>query len=117
VRVTRAKKGKPMDGQASKKRTVSFDLREMYDNDMTTASPDITTSRYSNLAYVQVSPRDVYIDFLEMPGAKRDGRVMVNGTRIYMSHISAQKLGRVLTSVMDEVIANKGIEELERKKG
>jgi hypothetical protein len=109
-------KAETKQGEMSKKRTISFDLRKMYDYDMTDAVPDITISKYSNLAYVQVSPRDVYIDFLEMPGAKKDGRVVVNGTRIYMSHISAQKLGKVLTNVIKEVIENKGIEELETKK-
>lgn len=31
---------------------------------------DIASSHYSNLAYVQVTHRDVYIDFLEMRGLK-----------------------------------------------
>ncbi|OGS56048.1 MAG: hypothetical protein A3K60_02800 [Euryarchaeota archaeon RBG_19FT_COMBO_56_21] len=78
--------------------------------------PDITITRYSNLAYVQASPRDVCVDFLEMPGVKKDGKMVVNGTRVYMSHVAAQKLGEVLQSVLKKAIQNGGIERLKEAK-
>lgn len=91
---------------------VGVDLKEMYRFEAKDMVPEISVSRYSNLAYVQVSPRDVYIDFLEMPGVKRDGRVAVNGTRVYMSHVAAQRLGEVLQQTLRKVVRDGGIEEL-----
>jgi hypothetical protein len=91
---------------------VGIDLKEMYKMDPKEMSPDITITRYSNLAYVQVSPRDVYIDFLEMPGVRKDGKVAVDGTRIYMSHVAAQRLGDVLQGILKKVVREGGIEKL-----
>jgi hypothetical protein len=45
-------------------------------------------------------PRDAYLDFLEMPGVKKEGRVMVNGTRVYMSHVTAKRLGEILREAL-----------------
>jgi hypothetical protein len=82
---------------------VQFDIAQMYAFDPRDATPDITVVRYSNLAYVQVTPRDVYIDFLEMPGVKRDGGVAVNGTRVYMSFVAAKRLSEVLAGILEQV--------------
>ena len=91
---------------------VTIDLKEIYRSDPKDLTPDITVTRYSNLAYVQASPRDVCVDFLEMPGFKKDGKSVVNGTRIYMSHVAAQKLGEVLQDVLRKAIRGGGIEKL-----
>jgi hypothetical protein len=91
---------------------VRVDLKEMYRFDAKDMVPEITVSRYSNVAYVQVSPRDVYLDFLEMPGVKRDGKVVVNGTRVYMSHVAAQRLAEVLQTTLKKVVREGGIESL-----
>ena len=90
---------------------VAFDLREMYRFNPKEAVPDITTVRYSNLAYIQVTPRDVYIDFLEMPGVKREGRAVVNGTRVYMSFVAARRLSEVLKDILDKAHAQGAMEE------
>ncbi len=82
---------------------LQFDITQMYEYDPAESAPDITVVRYSNLAYVQVTPRDVYIDFLEMPGVKRDGKMAVNGTRVYMSFVAAKRLSEVLAGVLDQV--------------
>lgn len=71
-------------------------------------SPDdmeinISSVGYSNLAYIQVSPRDVIIDFLEMPGINANGKRVVNGRRIFMSHFAAQKLAKELDRVLRRV--------------
>jgi len=106
-----ARKGSERKGVGDDIR-VGIDLKEMYRFEAKDMAPEITVSRYSNLAYVQVSPRDVYIDFLEMPGVKRDGKVAVNGTRVYMSHVAAQRLGEVLQQTLRKVVRDGGIEEL-----
>ena len=83
--------------------SILIDLNEMYDFDPKDMVPDISLVRYSNFAYIQVTPRDVYVDFLEMPGIKKDNKVIVNGTRVYMSHIAAQKLAEALQGVLEKV--------------
>jgi hypothetical protein len=83
-----------------------IDLRAAYRYDPAELSTEIAVSRYSNLAYIQVSPRDVCIDFLEMPGVRRGGRMVVGGARIYMSHEAARRLAETLGKVLDR--AGKG---------
>ena len=83
-----------------------IDLKAAYKYDPAEISTEITVSRYSNLAYIQVSPRDVCIDFLEMPGIRKGGKMVVGGARIYMSHDSARKLAETLGGVMEK--AKKG---------
>ena len=94
----------------------TIDLRELYKYDAKDMQVDITAVKYTNLAYVQISPRDVEIDFLEMPGVKKDGKMMINGTRIYMSHTAAQKLSEVLGNILQQVHSRGGIEQFSNKK-
>jgi hypothetical protein len=88
----------------------------MYSFDPKDAMPEISPIRYSNLAYIHVSNRDVYIDFLEMPGIKREGKVFVPGTRIYMSHAAAQKLAEALDGILEKVNSGEGMEKYSSKK-
>lgn len=88
-----------------------IDLRELYKFEPGELQPDITHSSYSNLAYVQVTHRDVFIDFLEMPGIRRDNKMRVNGTRVYMSHAAAQKLAEALSGVLEMVHREEGMEK------
>jgi len=67
--------------------SLTIDISEMYKYNTKDLMTDISSSAYSNLAYVQATHRDLYIDFLEMPGIKKDdGKMHIKGTRIYMSH-------------------------------
>jgi hypothetical protein len=83
-----------------------IDLKAAYKYDPAEISTEIAVSRYSNLAYIQVSPRDVCIDFLEMPGIRKGGKMVVGGARIYMSHDSARRLAETLGGVLEK--ARKG---------
>ena len=89
---------------------AAVDLRKLYQFEPEELQLDITHSSYSNLAYVQVTHRDVCIDFLEMPGARRDGKALINGTRIYMSHAAAQKLAEALSGILERVHMEEGME-------
>ena len=71
------------------------DLNDLYSVDPENIQLDISVVRYSNLAYVQANPRDIIIDFLEMPGTKKEDKLIINGTRIYLTHFSAKKLAGV----------------------
>ena len=82
---------------------VTIDLNEIYKFELKDLTIDITASKYSNLAYVTCEHRDVFIDFLEMPGIKKDGKMMVNGTRIFMSHAAAQKLAEALKGILKQI--------------
>lgn len=94
---------------------VSIDLKKSYEFEGKDIVPDINATRYSNLAYIQVTPRDLYIDFLEMPGVKRDGRMVVSGVRVYMSHVAGQRLSEVLGRTISQVSEKGKIEQLKRK--
>lgn len=82
---------------------VIIDLGELYGFNIENLVPDITSVSYSNLAYINVSHRDVHIDFLEMPGIKHDDKILMNGTRIYMSHASAKALADRLHETLEQV--------------
>lgn len=97
---------KPADTES-----MTIDVGEMYKYKKEDLMTDISSSAYSNLAYVQVTHRDLYIDFLEMPGIKRDDRKMhIKGTRIYMSHSAAQKLSKALDRILKTVHSDGGME-------
>ncbi len=84
--------------------SMTIDISEMYKYKKEDLMTDISSSAYSNLAYVQATHRDLYIDFLEMPGIKKDdGKMHVNGTRIYMSHSAAQKLSKAISGILKTV--------------
>jgi hypothetical protein len=68
---------------------------------------------YSNLAYVQVSPRDVFVDFLEAPGAPEGEDFVVRVVRVYMSHVAARSLSEVLSGLIERVRKTGKIEKLE----
>lgn len=92
--------------------SMVVNLQEIYRYDPEDLFPDITTTAYSNLAYIQVSHRDVYIDFLEMPGIKReDGKMHINGTRVFMSHAAARRLSDALDGILEKVHREGGMEE------
>lgn len=84
--------------------STTIDISEMYKYNTEDLMTNISSSAYSNLAYVQATHRDLYIDFLEMPGIKKDdGKMHIKGTRIYMSHSAAQKLSKALSGILKTV--------------
>lgn len=101
---------------AKPKDSITIDLRDLYKFEQKDIIPDISVVRYSNLAYIQITHRDVYIDFLEMPGIKKDGKVLLNGTRIYMSFAGAQKLAETLHGILEDVDSRGEMEKYISKK-
>lgn len=92
------------------KESTKFDVRDLYKMDIEKLSVDVKLAWYSNLAYIQVTPRDVTIDFLEMPGVKRDGKDVVEAMRVYMTHVAAQKLVRSLGALLECVYRDGEVE-------
>lgn len=85
------------------KASITIDLKDLYRFGPEDISIEILEERYSNLAYMQVTHRDVYIDFLSMPGIKKDGKMNVRGIRVFMSHVAAQRLTESLCKLLEEV--------------
>ena len=83
-----------------------------YKYDMNNFKIKIDQEQYSNMAYITVSGRDVYIDFIKMPGIISDGILVATGIRVYMPIVSAQRLGEALLNTIQSVEVRKGIEPL-----
>jgi len=54
------------------KSSITLDIRDMYKFEPEDLTVDIPITHYSNVAYMQVTSREVIIDFLQLPGIKRD---------------------------------------------
>lgn len=80
-----------------------IDISNIYSKSINDSEICIDEEHYANLSYVQLSHRDVYIDFLTMPGIMKDGRQIIHGTRIFLSHSAAQQMAAVLTTMLKKV--------------
>ncbi len=83
--------------------SVTFDLNDYYSIDPKEIVIHNTNTSYSNMSYIQINRRDVLIDFLQMPGVKREGKQVVDSVRVFMSHSAAQKLSEVLGQLLEKV--------------
>ncbi len=92
----------------------TIDLSEIYQFKKEDLEIDIEEETYSNLAYIEVSHRDLHIDFLKMPGIKKEGKQKVKGTRVHMSHAAAQKLADKILEILDKSYEEKPFEEYEK---
>ena len=99
------------EGTVKDKQVVTIDLADLYKFNPEDLIADIRTSAYSNLAYVQVTHRDVVIDFFEMPGTKKDGKMVLPGTRVFMSFAAAQRLSEALTGILEKAHRDGGMEQ------
>ncbi len=88
---------------SSKKQDTSLliDIGECYKFQPEDFEVDVTSVHYSNNSFIQVMNNDVFVDFLEIPGVKKDGKMVANATRIYMTHAQAKKLVDTLGSVLE----------------
>ncbi len=73
----------------------------------------VLTSHYSNLIALSVTHRDVFIDFLQLPGLPNDDILEVRGVRIYTSHAAAKKLGQTILDTLIHADNDGEIEHLE----
>lgn len=80
---------------------VPLDFGRMYQFRPEEMCPDVRASAYANVSYITCTNRDVFIDFLEMPGVKKDGKMMIPATRIYLSHSAAQQLAAKLGEILE----------------
>ncbi len=99
------------EGTGKGKQAVIIDLADLYKFEPEDLLADIKSSAYSNLAYVQVTHRDVVIDFFEMPGTKKDGKMVLPGTRVFMSFAAAQRLSEALAGILEKAHRDGGMEQ------
>lgn len=90
-----------------------INLAGFYQYDFSKVKINITKESYSNQAWVSISGRDVFIDFLVMPGNIEDGIPVMNGIRIFMPPAAAASLAAVLTRTLAEVQSKGGFESTE----
>ncbi|MBN1390829.1 MAG: DUF3467 domain-containing protein [Candidatus Thermoplasmatota archaeon] len=70
---------------------------------------------YTNVAYIQVNPRDVQLDFLQMPGIPSNDGTIVKTSRVYLSHSTAKKLAETILSTLKTASDAGGIEQIPLK--
>ncbi len=106
-----------VEEESEEKESVSttIDLNEVYKFDPEDLEIQIEKETYSNLAYIQVGHRDIHIDFLKMPGTKKEGDQEVKGTRVYMSHAAAQKMAKKLMGILEDSYHKTPFEEYEEE--
>lgn len=92
---------------------ASIDIVDLYKFEPEDLILNISSTHYSNLAYMQVASREVVLDFLELPGVKKDGKMVVNGVRIYTSHVAAQTLVEKLGKLLETAYKDGKIAQLE----
>lgn len=51
----------------------------------------------------KVTERDVFVDFLGLPGVKKDDEALLKGVRVYMPFSAAQKLTEVLQNTLENI--------------
>jgi hypothetical protein len=90
--------------------TVPLDLGSLYRFDPSQLALDLIGTHYSNHAMVQFLGRDVYIDFLAIPGIQKEGKHYVQGMRIQLSHQAALQLMKTLQQVIEAAERNTSIE-------
>lgn len=67
------------------------------------ATPEVVHVQYSNSFHIQASSQDVFIDFQELPGHIRDGKLSVNVTRIYLTIDKSRSLAEAINGMLKAI--------------
>lgn len=89
------------DANDEKNKIVSIEIGKCYQFEPEDFEIDISSTHYANSTFMQVMGQDVFVDFLEIPGAKKNGKMVANATRIYMTHVQAKKLVIALGNLLE----------------
>ncbi|MHB8119847.1 MAG: DUF3467 domain-containing protein [Methanothrix sp.] len=91
--------------------TELFDIEKLYKTDQNSIILNISESFYSNYARINVSNRDVNIDFIEMPGVKKEDKIVINAIRIKLPHSVAQNLAGLLIGLLEKAYNGGNMEQ------
>ena len=64
---------------------------------------NIIMTRYSNAVNIQASNNDIALDFMALPGFQRDGKIVLEGVRVYMTHEQAHLLANLIETGIQKV--------------
>jgi hypothetical protein len=101
---------KIMIHQSAKEEKIAINFQDLYKVDPDKIIVDISSVTYSNLAYVQITNRDVYIDFVQMPGIKKDDKMIISASRILMPHTAAKRLAQVLLETLEKSFKDRNMD-------
>lgn len=82
--------------------SITIDFSKLITPDPSKLSFEVSTVQYSNHAVIQIMERDMYIDFLQLPGVKKGDKWEVTSTRIYLTHSHGQKLAKSIQEVLEK---------------
>ena len=68
---------------------------------------NIILTRYSNAVNVQASNNDVALDFMALPPIQRDGKEILDGVRIDLTHEHALLLANLINTALEKVNGEK----------
>lgn len=68
---------------------------------------NIILTRYSNAVNIQASNNDVALDFMALPSIQRDGKQVLEGVRIYLTHEQARLLANLINTTLEKVNGEK----------
>jgi hypothetical protein len=88
------------DAGKEKDQVLSVDIGKCYQFKPEDFDIEVTSEHYANNSFIQVMNQDVFIDFMSIPGIKKEGKMVASATRIYMTHVQAAKLARSLQSIL-----------------
>ena len=71
------------------------------------ATPEVVHVQYSNSFHLQASKEDVFIDFQELPGHIKDGKLYVNVTRIYLTIDKSRSLADAINGMLKAIDEHK----------
>ncbi|WP_146199769.1 DUF3467 domain-containing protein [Methanospirillum stamsii] len=63
---------------------------------------NIILTRYCNSVNIQASNNDMALDFMELPGLFKDGKLVTEGIRVYMTHEHARLMANAILSTLQE---------------
>jgi hypothetical protein len=109
-------KNMAIDANQDKDRTVSIDVGKSYRFSPEDFEVNVTSAHYANNSFIQVMSQDVFIDFMALPGTKKDGRMVADATRIYMTHVQAKRLADTLKDVLENTYTSGRMEIYPPKK-
>jgi hypothetical protein len=90
--------------EEGKPERMIIDVGKLYKFDPGDLNIEITGRSYSNHVFIQGTDHDIYIDFLEFPGVKKEAHNMaVPGVRVYMSHIAAQRMALTVLGLLNKM--------------
>ena len=104
-----------MNKEKKDNKPITIDIAQLFKIDPEKMKLDIGHIHYSNVAYIQVNPRDVQLDFLQMPGIPSSDGTVVKTSRIYLSHSAAKRLAETILSTLKTASDSGGIEQIQLK--